>query len=97
MQNSITPKKRAYLASFTISALGGIFLVMFQPQLLALAPRLLVVALTLFLWLLACLSFACSVMLSNNMPRPRTRKHTSAHTKGQVDTPESTGSQNTRY
>lgn len=97
MQNSITRKKRAYLASFTISALGGIFLVMFQPQLLALAPRLLVVALTLFLWLLACLSFACSVMLSNNMPRPRTRKHRFTRPKVQVDTPESTGSQNTRY
>lgn len=95
MQNSITPKKRAYLASFTISALGGILLVMFQPQLLALAPRLLVVALTLFLWLLACLSFACSVMLSNNMPRPRTRKHRSKRPKGQVHAPVSTGSQNT--
>ena len=84
MQKSITRKKRAYLASFTISALGGIFLVMFQPQLLALAPRVLVVALTLFLWLLACLSFACSVLLSNNMPRPRPRKHRSTRPKGQV-------------
>lgn len=97
MQKSISPKKRLYLASFTISALGGILLVMFQPQLLALAPRLLVVALTLFLWLLACLSFACSVLLSNNMPRPRPRKHRSTRPKGQVDAPQSTGSQNTRY
>lgn len=97
MQKSISRKKCLYLASFTISALGGIILVMFQPQLLALAPRLLVVALTLFLWLLACLSFACSVMLSNNKPRPRPRKHRSTRPKGQVDAPQSTGSQNTRY
>lgn len=97
MQKSISRKKCLYLASFTISALGGIILVMFQPQLLALAPRLLVVALTLFLWLLACLSFACSVMLSNNKPRPRPRKHRSTHPKAQVYAPESTGSQNTRY
>ena len=95
MQKSILRKKRAHLASFTISALGGIFLVMFQPQLLALAPRVLVVALTLFLWLLACLSFACSVLLSNNMPRPRTRKHRSTHPKAQVDAPQRTGLQNT--